>query len=253
MAVGIRSTEHPPPPSLLTSTIRVKIHRHLLYTSSAVALLLALKSKFASQTILFIISLLLYTDIHFRFIKLTIILSQDLVEATLAGIQARVQLYGTCSGGYAARAISSIDVENFHSVLNRQHHHGGEMASLYEVQGSMSHIVVATKIKKEAMFRNLLEIRDEDSHYPLPETGIDLSQKLCLNNCRFDIVAGSKRNKEVGLFQQIALCNFIAFQSQNRCQNANTFIQGYVFLYDVRTVRTATGVLITRVAVLSPN
>lgn len=123
-------------------------------------------------------------------------LPSDLVEATLAGIQARVQLYGTCSGGYAARAISSIDVENFHSVLNRQHHHGGEMASLYEVQGSMSHIVVATKIKKEAMFRNLLEIRDEDSHYPLPETGIDLSQKLCLNNCRFDIVAGSKRNKE---------------------------------------------------------
>ena len=70
------------------------------------------------------------------------------------------------------------------------------MVSLCEVQGSMSHIVVATKIKKEPMFRNLLEIAEENSHYPLPETGINLSQKLCVKNCRLDIVAGSKRNKE---------------------------------------------------------
>ena len=43
----------------------------------------------------------------------------DLFEATLAAIQARVQLYGDCPDGYAARAISSIDTENFHGMLHR--------------------------------------------------------------------------------------------------------------------------------------
>ena len=33
--------------------------------------------------------------------------------------RARVQLYGACPKGYAARAISSIDTENFHGMLHR--------------------------------------------------------------------------------------------------------------------------------------
>ena len=66
-----------------------------------------------------------------------------------------MQLYGACPEGYAARAVSSIDVENFHGQLNRQHHHGAQMASLYQVQSSLSHMVVAMKIKKVSQRNNL--------------------------------------------------------------------------------------------------
>jgi len=121
----------------------------------------------------------------------------ELFEATLAAIQARVQIYGDCPEGYAARAVSSIDVENFHGQLHRQHHHGAQTATVWEVQGSLAHLAVATKIKKLPAFSKLLEIPEEDSFYPLPFTGENLSQKLKLKDCLFDKTPGSKKNKEV--------------------------------------------------------
>ena len=133
-------------------------------------------------------------------------LFQELFEATLAAIQARVQLYGHCPEGYAARAASSIDVENFHGQLHRQHHHGAQTASVWEIEGSLSHLAVAMRLKKEPAFSRLLEIPEEDSFYPLPLTGEDLSQKLRLTDCLFDTLPSSNKNKEVGCIL-CKLCN----------------------------------------------
>lgn len=121
----------------------------------------------------------------------------ELFEATLAAIQARVQLYGACPNGYAARAISSIDTENFHGILHRQHHHGAQTASVYEVEGSLAHLTVALKIKKEPAFVGLLSpIQEDDSIYPIPMTGFNISQRINLVNCNFDLIKGSNKNKE---------------------------------------------------------
>ena len=79
--------------------------------------------------------------------------SQELVEATMAACQMRFQLYGACPSGYAARAPSSIDVENFHGVLNRQHHHGAQQATIHQIQRTLSHMVMLNVIKKEPVFR----------------------------------------------------------------------------------------------------
>ena len=67
-------------------------------------------------------------------------------------------------------------------------------STVWEVQGSLA---VATKIKKLPAFSKLLEIPEEDSFYPLPFTGENLSQKLKLKDCLFDKTPGSKKNKEV--------------------------------------------------------
>ena len=80
----------------------------------------------------------------------------------------------------------------------RQHHHGAQTASVYEIQASLSHLTVALKIKKEPAFAGLLSPVEEDSAlYPIPMTGYNLSQNLNIVNCSFDLIKGSARNKEV--------------------------------------------------------
>ena len=57
------------------------------------------------------------------------------------------------------------------------------------------------KIKKEPAFSGLLEpLSEEDSQYPVPVTGTNISQKLTLRDCNFDLIKGSAKNKEVNYF-----------------------------------------------------
>ena len=61
-------------------------------------------------------------------------------------------------------------------------------------------MVVALKIKKEKAFASLLSpLKEDESLYPIPMTGVNISQRLILNSCRFDLVAGSNRSKEVNI------------------------------------------------------
>lgn len=120
---------------------------------------------------------------------------QELVEATMASCQVRLMLYGVCKHGYAARAASSIDVENFHGVLNMQHHSGAQTATIHQIQRSMSHLIMLQQIKKQPVFSKLFESPSEI--YPVSYTASDLSEQLNLPNCRFDQIKGSNRNREV--------------------------------------------------------
>ena len=67
------------------------------------------------------------------------------------------------------------------------------------------------KLKKEPDFSRLLEITEEESFYPLPLTGEDLSQKLRLTDYLFDTIPSSNKNIKVGCI----LCNFLIEQTCN--------------------------------------
>lgn len=113
----------------------------------------------------------------------------------MASCQVRLMLYGVCKNGYAARAASSIDIENFHGVLNMQHHSGAQTATIHQIQRSLSHLIMLQEIKKQPVFRELFESPSEI--YPRSYTAADLSEQLDVTDSCFDLGKGSKRNKEV--------------------------------------------------------
>ena len=131
---------------------------------------------------------------------------QELVEATMGACQVRVMLYGVCPEGYAARAASSIDPENCHGIINRQHKTGAQTATVARTEGTLSQVVMLVKLKKNPVFNNLGEIDERTSLYPVPKTQAGeasnpeewkISDRLSIRSCAFDTMPGSKRNKEV--------------------------------------------------------
>ena len=87
------------------------------------------------------------------------------------------------------------------SLLFRQHHHGAQTASVYEVKGSLAHLTVALKIKKEPAFVGLLSpVQEDQSLNPIPMTGFNISQRINLVNSKFDLIKGSNKSKEVNKY-----------------------------------------------------
>ena len=61
-------------------------------------------------------------------------------------------------------------------------------------------MVVALKIKKEKAFTSLLSpLKDDESLYPIPITGYNISQRLNVTSCNFDLITGSNKIKEVNI------------------------------------------------------
>ena len=120
---------------------------------------------------------------------------QNLVEETMQVTQARVYLYGMTTEGYSARAFSSVDAENFHSVMNVMDHRGVQQSSIYELKRTLSHLSAMMVAKKFTQFESIFCSRTEN--YPAPQLGHGLAQILSIKDCDFDKNKGSKKNKEV--------------------------------------------------------
>jgi hypothetical protein len=99
------------------------------------------------------------------------------------------------SEGYSARAFSSIDGENYHSIMNIMDHRGVQQSSIYELQRTLSHLTAMMVAKKFTRFESIFCSRTEN--YPAPQLGHGLAQTLAIKDCDFDKKKGSKRNKEV--------------------------------------------------------
>lgn len=119
----------------------------------------------------------------------------ELCEATMAACQTRLMLYGVCPNGYSARAVSSIDVENCHGIINRQHHSGAQQATIHQIQRTLAHLILLTLVKRRPVFRELFD-PPKGGIYPPPQVGVAMSESLQLTDCAFDLIKGSGRNKE---------------------------------------------------------
>ena len=92
--------------------------------------------------------------------------------------------------------LQSTQHANQRSLLFRQNHHGAQTASVYEVEGSLAHLTVALKIKKEPAFVGLLSpVQEDQSLNPIPMTGFNISQRINLVNSNFDLIKGSNKSK----------------------------------------------------------
>lgn len=62
----------------------------------------------------------------------------------------------------------------------------------------------------------LSPIQEDESIYPIPMTGFNISQKINLVNCNFDLIRGSNKSKEVNKHLSIS---YLDYNSVNLSSN----------------------------------
>lgn len=90
--------------------------------------------------------------------------------------------------GFAARAFSSIDVENAHCIINHLLRTGAQTCTVEEMARLMSHLQRMQILSKKKVGRTVL--KPSSSIYPTPRTGAGLSDVL--TSCAFDKTRSNK-------------------------------------------------------------
>lgn len=117
----------------------------------------------------------------------------NLIEDILCGIQARLCLYLICQfTGYAARAFSSIDVENAHSILNHLLKTGAQTCTIEEMTWLISTLMRMQILSKTEIGRSML--KPSSTIYRTPELGEGFSDILVSGS--FDLSLPSRASKE---------------------------------------------------------
>lgn len=115
-----------------------------------------------------------------------------LAEDILCGIQARLCLYlMTPETGFAARALSSIDVENMHSILNHLDRRGVQTSTIAEICHHVATLQKLHILRRTPVGRNMY--RGKSTIYREPEVGDELSE--CLTSSSFDLSLPSKKRR----------------------------------------------------------
>ncbi|XP_063691939.1 uncharacterized protein LOC134824135 [Bolinopsis microptera] len=118
----------------------------------------------------------------------------NLIEDIVCGTQARLCLYIiTKETGYAARAFSSIDVENAHSIINHLDRRGVQNSSIEELSRHVSNLQRLQILRKTSLGRKLYT--PTSTIYHAPEIDKGLSDRL--TSSQFDLSKPSGKNKEL--------------------------------------------------------
>ncbi len=94
--------------------------------------------------------------------------------------------------GYAARAFSSVDVENIHSIINYQDRRGVQTSSVEEMTRHISNLQRLQLLRRTQIGERLYA--PSSTIYHTAEVGSGLSQQLTCG--QFDLSIPSKRCKE---------------------------------------------------------